>query len=116
MLDLSLAKHFAWLLRSDVRQDLKSSDKPSERFAQWWLVNGRSEYPYWGDLNSAEIAWLQESVGKGMFEGVELSIAKMLRLVLSWRPDVIQKFTKNDKADSVSLMAWFYLLGMNEHR
>lgn len=116
MLDLSLAKHFAWLLRSDVRQDLKSSDKPSERFAQWWLVNGRSEYPYWDDLNSAQIAWLQESVGKGMFEGVELSIPKMMRLVLSWRPDVIQKFTINDKADSVSLMAWFYLLGMHEHR
>ena len=116
MLDLSLAKHFAWLLRADVRQDLKSSDKPSERFAQWWLVNGRSEYPYWDHLSSAEIAWLQEPVGKGLFEGVELSIAKMLRLVLSWRPDVIQKFTKNDKADSVSLMAWFYLLGMQEHR
>ena len=116
MLDLSLAKHFAWLLRSDVRQDLKSSDKVSERFAQWWLVNGRSEYPYWGDLNSAEISWLQESVGKGMFEGIEVSIPKMLRLVLSWRPDVIQKFTVNEKSDSVSLMAWFYLLGMNEHR
>ena len=116
MLDLSLAKHFAWLLRSDVRQDLKSSDKPTERFAQWWLVNGRCEYPYWDDLNSAQIAWLQESAGKGMFEGVELSIPKMLRLVLSWRPDVIQKFTVNDKADSVSLMAWFYLLGMQEHR
>jgi len=116
MLDLSLAKHFAWLLRSDVRQDLKSSDKPSERFAQWWLVNGRSEYPYWDDLNAAQITWLQESAGKGMFEGVELSIPKIMRLVLSWRPDVIQKFTINDKADSVSLMAWFYLLGMHEHR
>jgi len=116
MLDLSLAKHFAWLLRSDVRQDLKSSDKPTERFAQWWLVNGRSEYPYWEYLNPAEITWLQESVGKALFEGVELSIPKMMRLVLSWRPDVIQKFTVNDKADSVSLMAWFYLLGMHEHR
>ncbi len=116
MLDLSLAQHFAWLLRTDVRQELKSSDTFSERFAQWWLVNGRSEYSYWDYLNPAEIAWLQESVGKAMFEGVELSIPKMMRLVLSWRPDVIQKFTRNDKADSVSLMAWFYLLGMQEHR
>jgi glycosyltransferase involved in cell wall biosynthesis len=116
MLDLSLAKHFAWLLRPDVRQDLRSADKPTERFAQWWLVNGRSEYPYWGELNTAQMAWLQESAGKGTFEGVELSIPKMLRLVLSWRPDVIQKFTVNDGADSVSLMAWFYLLGMQEHR
>jgi len=116
MLDLSLAKHFAWVLRSDVRQDFKPTDQYSERFAQWWLVNGRSEYAYWDYLSPAEIAWLQESVGKAMFEGVELTIPKMMRLVLSWRPDVIQKFTINDKADSISLMAWFYLLGMHEHR
>jgi len=116
MLDLTLAKHFAWVLRSDVRQDFKSTDQYSERFAQWWLVKGRSEYPHWDELTSAELAWLQESVGKALFEGIELSIPRMMRLVLSWRPDVIQKFTVNEKADSVSLMAWFYLLGMHEHR
>ena len=116
MLDLSLAKHFAWLLRSDVRQDLKSSDKPSERFAQWWLVNGRCEYPDWDDLNSAQTNWLQESVGNLSIEGAQVSIPRMMRLVLGWRPDVIQKFSSSGKADTNLLAAWFYLMGMQEHR
>jgi glycosyltransferase involved in cell wall biosynthesis len=116
MLDLSLAKHFAWLLRSDVRQDIKSSDKPSERFAQWWLVNGRSEYPYWDDLNSAQINWLQEAVGTVSIEGAQASIPQMMRLVLAWRPDVIQKFSSDGNADANLLAAWFFLMGMQEHR
>ena len=116
MLDLSLAKHFAWLLRSDVRQDLKSSDQPSERFAQWWFVNGRSEYAYWDDLTPKEVAWLQGSVGKLEIEGIELSLPRMMRLVLGWRPDVIQKFSSSGKADTNLLAAWFYLMGMQEHR
>ena len=43
MLDLDLAKRFAWLLRADVRKSKKSSDSPDDAFAQWWLVQGRSE-------------------------------------------------------------------------
>lgn len=46
MLDLDLAKRFTWLLRTDVRKGKKSSDTPDEAFMQWWLVQGRAEYPY----------------------------------------------------------------------
>ncbi len=114
-LDLSLAKHFAWLLRADVRGQARASDSPNERFAQWWLVKGRAEYPAWSQLTPQEVTWLGESVGSVQFAGVDLTIPRMLRLVLSWRADVIQKFTIQDQADSLSIMAWFYLLGMREH-
>ena len=35
-------------------QGKKSSDAPDEAFMQWWLVQGRAEYPYWSRLNDAQ--------------------------------------------------------------
>ena len=112
---LPIAKRYAWMLRADIRGDASAQADFSERFTQWWLVNGRAEYPYWAELSGEEIGWLQEPVGTAIYEGAQLTIPRMMRLVLSWRSDVIQTFTVNEKADSAALIAWFYLLGMREH-
>ena len=93
MLDLDLAKRFAWLLRADVRKGKKSTDAPDEAFAQWWLVQGRAEYPYWSFLDDAQQLALFESAGKIAVGKLEQTVPKIMKLVLARRPDVMQKFS-----------------------
>ena len=63
-LNLALAQRLAWLLRSDVRKGKASGDAPNEGPAQWWLIQGRSEYPYLSYLSDAQKLALFVSAGK----------------------------------------------------
>ena len=112
---LPIAKRYAWMLRSDVRGTEPALGAFNERFLQWWLIKGRAEYPYWSELSQAEKDTLFESVGKIAIENVELPIPRAMQLILAWRPDVIQKFTVNQKADSALMAAWFFAMGLHEH-
>ena len=112
---LPLAKRYTWMLRADVRGEADAQAAFSERFAQWWLIKGRSEYPYWSQLSKEEQAWLFEASGKLSIENVEIAIPRAMQLTLAWRPDVIQKFTVNEKTNSELIAAWFFAIGMGEH-
>ncbi len=115
MLDLALAKRFAWLLRADVRKGKKSTDAPDEAFAQWWLVQGRAEYPYWSYLDDAQQLALFESAGKIAVGKLEQTVPKIMKLVLARRPDVMQKFSVEKNVNVQAVAAWFWALGLNEH-
>jgi glycosyltransferase involved in cell wall biosynthesis len=115
MLDLDLAKRFTWLLRTDVRKGKKSSDTPDEAFMQWWLVQGRAEYPYWSYLNDAQKLALFESAGKMPVGKLEQAVPKIMQLVLSRRPDVIQKFSVEKNVNVQAVAGWFWVMGLIEH-
>jgi glycosyltransferase involved in cell wall biosynthesis len=115
MLDLELAKRFAWLLRADVRKGKKSSDSPDESFAQWWLVQGRAEYPYWSYLTDAQKLAFFEPAGKMPVGKLEQAIPKIMQLVLSRRPDVIQKFSVEKNVNVQAVAGWFWVMGLIEH-
>lgn len=115
MLDLELAKHFAWLLRSDVRKGKKSSESPDEAFAQWWLVQGRSEYPYWSYLTDAQKLACFEPAGKMPVGKLEQFVPKIMQLVLSRRPDVIAKFSVEKNVNVQAVAGWFWVMGLLEH-
>ena len=114
-LDLALAKRFAWLLRADVRKGKKSTDAPDEAFAQWWLVQGRAEYPYWSYLDDTQQLALFESAGKIAVGKLEQTVPKIMKLVLARRPDVIQKFSVGKSVNVQAVAAWFWALGLEEH-
>ena len=114
-LDLALAKRFAWLLRADVRKGKKSTDAPDEAFAQWWLVQGRAEYPYWSYLDDAQQLALFESAGKIAVGKLEQTVPKIMKLVLARRPDVMQKFSVEKNVNVQAVAAWFWALGLGEH-
>jgi|GEM_PF-1468344 len=112
---LPIAKRYAWMLRSDVRGEADTQAAFNERFAKWWLIKGRSEYPYWSELSKEEQAWLFEASGKLSIENVEIAIPRAMQLTLAWRSDVLQKFTVNQKTNSELIAAWFFVIGMGEH-
>ena len=114
-LDLALAKRFAWLLRADVRKGKKSTDAPDEAFAQWWLVQGRAEYPYWSYLDDTQQLALFESAGKIAVGKLEQTVPKIMKLVLARRPDVMQKFSVEKNVNVQAVAAWFWALGLGEH-
>ncbi len=115
MLDLDLAKRFAWLLRADVRKGKKSSENLDEAFAQWWLVQGRAEYPYWSYLTDAQKLALFEPTGKMPVGKLEQVVPKIMQLVLSRRPDVIQKFSVEKNLNVQAVAGWFWVMGLIEH-
>jgi len=105
MLDLALAKHFAFLLSPDVPESAQYS---------WWLVKGRPAYRYWSYLNAAEVTELSKphrniSVGK-----LQLALPKALDLTLSLRSDVVEKFSTYPDPDK-AMVGWFFAMGMKEH-
>ena len=115
MTPVDLAKQFAWLLRSDVRGQKSSLEPADEAFAQWWLIKGRSEYPYWSDLSLEQKKAFIEPVGKISVGKLELTVPKVMQAVIARRPDVIQKFSVDKKADPNALAAWFWMMGVGEH-
>lgn len=114
-LDLDLAKRFAWLLRADVRKGKLSTDTPDEAFAQWWLVQGRAEYPYWSYLDDDQQLTLFKSAGKIAVGKLEQTVPSIMKLVLARRPDVIQKFSVEKNVNVQAVAAWFWVLGLKEH-
>ena len=105
MLDLALAKHFAFLLHPDLTDDIK---------ADWWLVKGRPTYRYWSYLSGAEISELAKPNRKIAVGKQELTLPKAMDLTLAFRPDVIEKFTTYPDAEK-ALAGWFFAMGMKEH-
>ena len=116
MLDLELAKKFAWILRSDVRKGKHAHEIPDENFKNWWLVSGRAEYPFWSSLTEEEKNELFTPVGKFTIGSTEQTVPKAMQLVLSRRSDVLQKYTKNKVLHIPAAAGWFWIIGIKEHR
>ena len=116
MFDLALAKQFAWISRRDLRKGQSSLSVPNEEFNRWWMVIGRKEYPFWSRLKKADKAFLLEPAGTININKLEMTIPRVMQLILSWRPDVIKVFTRDGKANPLCLAGWFFALGMKEHR
>ena len=121
MLDLNfdslpLAKRFVWRIRDDVRkgQSANLTQFPGS-FEQWWLLNGRSEYPAWASLNEEEIKWLSEPRGSLKIGTVAFQLPQSFSLLLQYRPDVVQKFTVEKKINTLALAGWFFSFGIREH-
>jgi len=114
-LDLALAQRLAWLLRADVRKGKGSSESPDEAFAQWWLIQGRSEYPYWSYLSDAQKLALFEPAGKMAVGSLEQVVPKAMQLVLARRPDVMQKFSVDKNVNVAAVAGWFWIMGLIEH-
>ena len=113
--DLSMAKRLAWRLRSDVRKNKSSSDFPDAGFEQWWLIQGRAEYPYWSYLpDEARLAFF-ETAGKFSVGSIEQAVPKVMQLVLARRADVMQKFSVEKGVNVQAVAAWFWLMGLHEH-
>jgi len=106
------ARHYAWLLRGDVREATGAQQAPNEAFEGWWLVQGRQAYPACAGLSDAQIAWLREPVGKLAIGDLELAVPRALQWSLRWRPDVRKAFG----AEPAAMAAWFYATGLAELR
>jgi glycosyltransferase involved in cell wall biosynthesis len=102
-------------LRADVRKGKGSSDTPDEGFAQWWLIQGRSEYPYWSYLSDAQKLALFEPAGKMAVGSLEQVVPKAMQLVLARRPDVMQKFSVDKNVNVAAVAGWFWIMGLIEH-
>ncbi len=109
----SLHRHFAWLLRPDVRAATRSHGARNTAFESWWIVRGRVEYPGGADLSDQEVEWLREPAGQLTIEGLSapLPVPRAMQLVLQHRPDVRKKYASNPAA----MAAWFYTAGLSEH-
>ena len=105
MLDLALAKHFAFLLHPDLAENTQSD---------WWLVKGRPAYRYWSYLSEAEVSDLAQPGRKIAVGKQELVLPKALDLTLSFRPDVLEKFAKYADPEK-AVAGWFFAMGMKEH-
>jgi glycosyltransferase involved in cell wall biosynthesis len=113
---LPLAKRFVWRIREDVRRGQSANlATPPPSFEQWWLLRGRSEYPAWGQLTEAEVKLLSEPRGTLKLGDLELQLPQALSLLLQYRPDVVKKFTVDDKLDAMAVAGWFFALGAKEH-
>ena len=115
MLNLELAKKFVWLLRADIRESLLKFEDPESEFEKWWLSAGRADYPFWGALSLKEKEQLLEPVGIVKVGKLEQSIPKAMQMVLSRRPDVVQKYTQNKTLNIQAVSGWFWVIGVKEH-
>ena len=118
MLDLALAKQFARLLYPDILAGKKNHSEANQYFEEWWLVKGRAQFSYWSCLTESEKSWLAEPLSKISFGTVDLALPRALQLSLFFRPDVREKFGSyqhNGVADPRALVAWFFLMGLQEH-
>jgi glycosyltransferase involved in cell wall biosynthesis len=105
MLDLALAKHFAFLLHPELSESSKLN---------WWQVKGRPAYRYWSYLSSEEIEALAQPGIVVQVGNQEIAIPRAMELTLAFRDDVLEKFA--NYADPEKAMAgWFFALGMKEH-
>lgn len=105
MLDLALAKHFAFLLNPDLAENAK---------ADWWLVKGRPAYRYWSYLSDDAVAELAKP-GRTIAVGKQnLVLPQAVDLTLPFRSDVIEKFAKYPDPEK-AVVAWFFAMGMKEH-
>ncbi|WP_090143182.1 glycosyltransferase [Limnohabitans sp. DM1] len=113
---LPLAKRFVWRLRDDVRKGQSAGLQPAPAsFDHWWLVRGRSEYPAWATLTSADLTKMSEPRGSIKLGTAELPVQQALAMVLQFRPDVVEKFTVNGQLDVLAVAGWFYAIGIREH-
>lgn len=110
-----LALQFVWLLRSDLRQGLSVLQQPTPYFGQWWLLQGRAEYPAWNKLESSEHEWLAQRTIPFRLAEYELKLPRAFGLVMKLRNDVRAKFTQDNKVDQAALLAWFLMMGLKEH-
>lgn len=111
-LQLQIARHFAWLLRPDVRKATRSETGPNQAFEGWWLTCGRREYPAFSTIEPQQLEWLRSSVGTLDVAGVgTLAIPRAMQLVLQYRPDVRRALGKSPAA----MAAWFFTSGLTEH-
>ena len=110
-----LAFQFVWLLREDLRKGAPAEQIPSPFFGQWWLLQGRSEYPAWDNLKEADRISLSKLSVPFKLGQMDLTLPKAFSLITQLRADVREKFTVNGKLDSLSLAGWFFMLGIKEH-
>lgn len=110
--DGTKARHYAWLLRGDVRQATRSQAGPNEAFEGWWLACGRKEFPAFSTLEPHQAQWLRAPVGTLDVGGMgSLPVPRAMQLVLQYRPDVRQSLGQ----DPLALAAWFLANGLVEH-
>ena len=114
MLDVNLAKHFAYLFKT-MGENPPFTSENDPAFEDWWLVTGRREYPVWAELTQDEIGILSKTVTYIDVYGVKFPVCHAMVVLLKNRPDVIKNYTVNGKLDQIATLAWFYVLGVQEH-
>jgi len=113
-LNVELAKQFAWLLRSDLRSKFASKDDAG--FEEWWLVNGRQEFPGWLDsLTQAQADQLFTTSSQATIAGVKIDVPLVATLLAKYRPDAVKEFAKNGKLQGELFFAWVIVKGLSEH-
>ncbi len=113
-LDSTLAKHFAWLLRKDLRDSFKDFDNPA--FADWWLIKGRQEYPAWAHATpEQDLLPLFESAGKATIAGVSVDVPKVVQQLARYRGDAVREYTRDGKLDNEKFFAWAMVVGLADH-
>ena len=112
----SLAKKFAWLLRSDVQAAYPSTDHAG--FEDWWLLKGRQEFPAWAkDLDQNQIEHLFSHTSTNLaLAGLEVRIPQFTSMLIGFRPDAVKEFSKRGSLDMETFLAWSVVKGLSEHR
>jgi glycosyltransferase involved in cell wall biosynthesis len=114
-LTVNLAKHFAWLLRPDLRKIFASIDDPG--FEEWWLLKGRQEFPGWkSSITPDQLRFLFSSYGTANIAGVEIEVPKVVSLLAKYRSDAVKEFVKNGKVQNELFFAWVVVCGLSEHQ
>jgi glycosyltransferase involved in cell wall biosynthesis len=114
ILNVELAKQFAWLLRPDLRSKFASKDDPG--FEEWWVVKGRQEFPGWLDsLTQAQAEQLFATSSQATIAGVKIEVPYVATLLAKYRPDAVKEFAKDGKLQGELFFAWVILKGLSEH-
>ena len=111
----SLAKKFAWLLRSDIQKAYASDQEVG--FEEWWLLKGRQEFPGWAsELSQAQIDLLFSDIGTAAMAGLDVPIPKFIAMLTSFRADAVKELSQNGKLQAELFFAWAVVKGLSEHR
>ncbi|PUE11071.1 hypothetical protein B9Z51_01725 [Limnohabitans sp. T6-5] len=115
VLDVKLAKQFAWLLRKDVRDVYTTQDNPG--FDEWWLIKGRMEFPAWADdLPPSTLNALFEPAGTANMGGLTLQVPKVVSMLAKHRPDAVKELSLNGQLNPQKFVAWALARGLSEHK
>lgn len=101
-------------MRDDLRGDAAVEGQLSEQFMLWWRLDGRREYPVWGNLSAVEARALL-TLEPGWPSHGCFGVTRALGYLLHTRPDLRALFDVTTEAGLWQTIAWFFVHGLHEY-
>lgn len=104
-------KKTLWLIRPDLRQAFAGDE---ERFEQWLVFNGASEYRALAELETSVPTELLTEPAPEARPELRPMLTRLMKAIWSMRPDLQQSFDLSTVEGQQALVWWYFIHGLRE--